>query len=264
MSLPMAILASAGVLVRPRCPSPAACMEPVPDVGFDMRRLILVRHGTVSRELSDPPVRPGALYGGNYDVPLSPVGEAEAKAAARFIASQAMGDEVRFICSSPMSRALFGAKAVQSALSPRVIGGLKLETNDLLREIDRGEWANRTVAEVEADPRYGPGAYDRCAREPDYGREVAGGEGMADLRDRVLAARDYVLRGTRPGSASVVVSHMWVTRILLADALGASDVLQIDVPTASISVVDYPEGSWPSAAAHTAAQARLLGHKPVD
>lgn len=257
------VAASAGVLVRPRCPSPAACVEPVPDVGYDMRRLILVRHGAVSRELSDPPVRPGALYGGNYDVPLSPAGEAEAEAAARFIASQALGDEVRFICSSPMSRALYGAKAVQSALRSRVIGGLKLETNELLREIDRGAWANRTVAEVEADPRYGPGAYDRCALEDDYGREVAGGEGMADLRDRVLAARDYVLRGTRPGSASVMVSHMWVTRVLLADALGAPDVLQIDVPTASVSVVDYPDGSWPSSAAHTPAEARLVGHKPA-
>lgn len=227
-----------------------------------MRRLILVRHGAVSRDRSSPPVRPGALYGGNFDVPLSEVGEAEAQAAANFIASHPCSEDVRFICSSPMSRALYGAKAIQAALNDRVIGGLKLETNDLLREIDRGAWANRTVAEVEADPKYGAGAYDRCALEDHYGREVAGGEGMADLRDRVLTARDYVLRGTRPGTASIIVSHMWVTRVMLADAMGVDNVLKIDVPTASISIVDYPEGSWPISVADTPAMPRLLGHKP--
>jgi len=258
----MLVIAAIALGLVARCPSPVACMGPVPDVGFDTRRLILVRHGAVNRELSEPPVRAGALYGGNFDVPLSSVGEAEAVAAAKYIASQGCGDEVRFVCSSPMARALYGAKAIQAELSPRVIGGLKVETNELLREIDRGDWANLTVAEVEADPKYGPGAYDRCALEDDYGREVAGGEGMADLRDRVLAARDYVLRGTRPGSASVIVSHMWVTRILLADALGVSNVLEIDVPTASVSIVDYTHGSWPISVADTPAQPRLLGFKP--
>ena len=52
------------------------------------RRLILVRHGAVDRERAEPPIRPGAFYGGNVDVPLSALGEAEAVAAARLITAE--------------------------------------------------------------------------------------------------------------------------------------------------------------------------------
>ena len=237
----------------------------VPSTPQSMRRLVLVRHGAVARHLADPIVRPGALYGGNFDVPLSETGQAEAEAAANFIATQPFARDVRFVCSSPMSRALFGAKRIASLLSPQIVGGLKVETNEFLREVDRGDWANRTVAEVEADPRYGPGAHDKCALDPDYGRVVVNGEGMGDMRERVLCARDYVLSGTRPGSASVVVSHMWVTRIILAEALAMKNVLELDVPTASISIIDYPMGSWPISAAdaNSPAVVELSGFKPT-
>ena len=228
----------------------------------EVRRLVLVRHGAVDREAYN--VRPGALYGGNYDVPLSQTGVAEADAAARYIAAnENLNRGVRCVASSPMVRALYGAKKIASALSPLVVGGLNVETNELLREIDRGDWANKTVAEVEADPRYGGGAYDRCALEDDYGRDVVCGEGIGDMRERVLVARDYVLSGTRPGCASVIVSHMWVTRLILAEALGISNVLELDVPTASVSVIDYKDGSWPISVAQPGlADVVLSGHKP--
>uniref|UniRef100_A0A7S0KZ69 Phosphoglycerate mutase (2,3-diphosphoglycerate-dependent) n=1 Tax=Coccolithus braarudii TaxID=221442 RepID=A0A7S0KZ69_9EUKA len=211
------------------------------------RRLILVRHGAVSRvpRAGWPdiaPVRDGAFYGGNIDVPLSQRGEAEAHAAATWIAEK-HADEVACVWSSPMSRALFGARAiataVQSSATQRCTVS-SVSTHEAFREFDRGMWTNMTKEEVEADPRWGTDSFARCAREPMYGRNECKGEGMGDLKDRVLTERDELLSTLLPGSAAVLVSHLWVTRSLLGEALGEEDPLAVDVPTASVSVVDYP------------------------
>lgn len=56
-----------------------------------------------------------------------------------------------------------------------------------------------------------------------------------------------MLQRTQPGTASILCTHLWVIRQLLAEALGetADHGLKIDVPTASVSIIDYPEGTWP-------------------
>ena len=237
--------------------TPVVLSLQLPAVPYDARRLLLVRHGAVSREAHNPPVAPGALYGGDLEVPLSELGEAEAQAAAIFIRDGE--DDVRDVWSSPMERALFGAKAIQSELRSQVIGGLKLEVSDSLREIGRGQWVNKTREQIAAE--WGDDAFERCALEDEFGQSF-GGEGMGELRERVLNVRDFLLKRCKPGTASVVVSHMWVTRILLADALGESNVLNVDVPTASISVIDYSPESWPPATADEAPSVVVVGHKP--
>ena len=214
--------------------SPFCAALTIPSAPPDSRRLILVRHGAVNREMHNPPIKAGALYGGDLEVPLSELGEAEAVAAAVCIGEE-LGSEVRLVCSSPMLRAIFGANAIAAEVQPRMVGRLDITTYELLREIGRGQWTNLTRDEIAA--QWGDDAFDRCAREDDFGRSV-GGEGIGDLRERVMVARDYILKKLQPGTAAVVVSHMWVTRTILADALGESNVLNVDVPTASISVVD--------------------------
>ena len=86
------------------------------------RRLILVRHGAVSRQpraswpgASQIPVKDGAFYGSNFDVPLSARGEAEAAAAAAHIAS-VHPQEVCAVWSSTMSRAKYGAHCIAKAV----------------------------------------------------------------------------------------------------------------------------------------------------
>ena len=83
-----------------------------------------------------------------------------------------------------------------------------------------------------------------CANEQTRGawKVINGGEGFCDLRARVLAQRDALLGALEPGAAGVVVSHMWVTRAMVGEALGESDPTKVDVPTASVSVIDYPDG----------------------
>ena len=199
------------------------------------RRLILVRHGAVNREKSDPPIKPGAFYGGNVDVPLSKVGEAEAIAAGTLIAAQHR-DEVQSIWSSPMRRALFGARVVGTAIAAAAeewSPPMDIETDEAFREIDRGPigigWTDLTPEEIEA--RDGPNAIERCATEQTLGawRAINGGEGFCDLRQRVLEKRDACLASLAPGSAGVIVSHMWVTRAMVGEALGEANPMKVDM-----------------------------------
>ena len=154
----------------------------------DARRLILVRHGAVDRSRAVPAIKPNGFYGGNVDVPLSDVGEAEALAAAKQIASDHLG-EVATIWSSPMKRALFGARAVGTALAVAATeqpGGawqppLEVETFEAFREIDRGPigigWTDLTAEEIEA--RDGPNAMQKFSLETVPVRVAAGARGPA-------------------------------------------------------------------------------------
>ena len=145
----------------------AAGMSTEPIAGF--RRAILVRHGAVDRARAEPALKPGAFYGGNVDVPLSKLGEAEALAAARLIATD-YGSQVGKIWSSPMKRARFGARAVGTALAAAAdtwSPPMPVEEFEGFREIDRGPigtgWTDLTPEEIEA--RDGEGAIWRCADE---------------------------------------------------------------------------------------------------
>ena len=217
-------------------------------VAPNARRLILVRHGAVDSTRGDPPIKPGGFYGGNVEVPLSKVGEAEALNAAKMIAAEHR-DEVKGIWSSPMRRALFGARAVGTAIAAAAevwTPPMQIETDEAFREVDRGPigigWTNLTPEEIEV--RDGPDAIQNFALEkvPGAFREVNGGEGFCDLQQRVLSKRDACLRALPLGTAGVIVSHMWVTRVMASEALGEANPLKVDVPTASVSVIDYPEG----------------------
>lgn len=219
-------------------------------VAPNARRLILVRHGAVNREKASPPIKSGGFYGGNVDVPLSAVGEAEALAAAKQIATE-HSDEVMGIWASPMKRALFGARAVGTALAVKQSEGAKwappmeIVTHEDFREVDRGPigvgWTDLTAEEIEA--RDGPNAMEKFALEavPGAFKAINDGEGFCDLRERVLRQRDVVLDAVPLGSAGVIVSHMWVTRAMVGEAQGEPNPLKVDIPTASISIVDYTE-----------------------
>ena len=88
--------------------------------------------------------------------------------------------------------------------------------------------------------------------------------------------RDHVLRRTMPGSASIICTHLWVARQILAEALGEQQDhgFGIQLPTGSISVVDFPDGTWPfdlaeeeyeiwGRGAPSRALARVVGYRPA-
>jgi len=239
MTLTLRVMVLASML---RSASSLAAVTP------NARRLILVRHGAVNREKAVPAIKPGGFYGGNVDVPLSAVGEAEAIAAGKLIAAEHSGD-IKGIWSSPMKRALFGARCVGTAIAAAAeqwSPPMDIETDEAFREIDRGPigkgWTDLTADEIEA--RDGPDAIQKFAlcTVPGAYREINGGEGFCDLRQRVLEKRDACLAALPLGSAGVIVSHMWVTRAMAGEALGEENPMKVDIPTASVSVIDYPDG----------------------
>ena len=106
------------------------------------KTVILVRHGAVDR--AGGGVKPDGLYGGDVDVPLSARGEAEARAAAAYVAD-AYGESTTAVFASPMKRAVFGARRCAEAC-----GVAAVEEREAFREVKRGAWVGRTLAEVSA------------------------------------------------------------------------------------------------------------------
>ena len=108
-------------------------------------------------------------------------------------------------------------------------------------ELDRGAWCGKTKAEIGEEMMK---RFDAC----DDSATPLGGESYPALVDRVMNARDELLKKTDVGRASAVVSHLQVTRVMLSDALGL-DVTQLaglSIGTASITCIDYDSASGES------------------
>ena len=139
---------------------------------------------------------------------------------------------LQHVVSSPLSRAKFGARKVleqqQSIKSKDVI------VLDGFKELDRGSWAGLTKEEIGEDMLT---RFDSCDESVTPER----GESYPALKERVIKARDEVLRMTDTGRASAIVSHLQVTRAMMSEALGmdVTKMAGLKIATASISCVDY-------------------------
>jgi broad specificity phosphatase PhoE len=199
----------------------------LPPVEPMAKRLFLVRHGEVINPGGDRPVYYGAM-----DVPLSPLGEDEAKAAAAYLEQF----DLEYVVSSPLSRAVFGAEQLLSMQS----SDNSLETTaDIVqlegfRELDRGSWCGKTLDEIGPDLM---GRFDAC----DESVTPEGGESRLYVKQRVREARDTVLDMLSAGRAAAIVSHLQVTRSMLSDALDipTDEMATLKVATASVTCIDY-------------------------
>lgn len=184
-------------------------------------RLFLIRHGAVS------PVRLGSFYGGT-EVDLSPQGRIEAENAALQLQSLPL----QAIYASPLSRAQFGAEQIRAGRAD-----LAIRTLEGLKEIARGRWIGLTPNEV--DSQY-PGDRESHRLDP-WNWRAHEGESLGDLRARVLECRNDIVE-KHPGDGAVaLVSHMFPTRAVLADALHVELPAWDDlvIPTGSVSCVEY-------------------------
>jgi len=194
------------------------------------KTVILVRHGAVNREAAG--LTPEGLYGGDVDVPLSERGEAEARAAAQYVADE-FGEKVTAVFASPMKRAMFGADRTVDALG----GELGVEAREAFREVKRGDWVDKSLEEVTA--QYPGEDMARFLGDYDF-RPAGGGESVRDVQARAKACLlDDVLPAIGPGECAVVVSHLFITRSLLSFAEPSTPVAEISVPTASVSTIDF-------------------------
>jgi broad specificity phosphatase PhoE len=162
-------------------------------------RIVLVRHGqtTWNRE---------ARFRGQADVELDEVGLKQAQATGSYVAARW---PVGAVYASPLLRTMRTAEAIARAQ------GLTAQPFEGLLDISFGEWQGRLGTEVAQ--RY-PDLY-RAWLEAPHTMRFPGGEGLDDVRGRIVAALDEVV-ARHPGQTVALVSHTVANRVLLCAVLG--------------------------------------------
>jgi probable phosphoglycerate mutase len=185
---------------------------------------LLLRHGATAHTVEK------RFSGSNgEDPPLADEGERQARAAAERIAGAGAPD---VIVSSPVRRARQTADIVAAAV------GMPVTEVPDLRESAFGEWEGLTFAEA----REGwPELLASWLSDPTVA--APGGESFADVRRRVLLARDKLL-ARHPHKTVLVVTHVTPIKILVSDALGApqSAIYRMELQPASVTEVQWYAG----------------------
>ena len=186
------------VACRPYC---LRCSVPLEPMSQLFTRVLLARHG----EVHDRWRR--SIYG-RWDVELSDVGQEQSQRLGVELA----GVHLDAVVSSGLQRAEAAAAEVRAN---RPAGPLPRIDDPRFLELDRGDWAGKTVDELERDD---PDAYALWIAERGAVR-APGGESPAEVAERVVPALDH-WAAQHPGGAVLVVAHLWVVRSAVAAALG--------------------------------------------
>ena len=160
-------------------------------------RLLLVRHGLTLSNVQ-------GRYTGQSDVPLTEVGERQAEAVGKRLATETLD----VIVSSDLQRARDTANAIARHHNLPV-------WNDVdLRESSLGEWEGLTYREVSAIYRE---MVKHRREDPNF--PAPGGESFMQVRDRVARARAR-WQSQYPDSTMVWVTHAGVIEVSLCLFLG--------------------------------------------
>jgi 2,3-bisphosphoglycerate-dependent phosphoglycerate mutase len=181
-----------------------------------MPDLILLRHGQSQWNLEN-------RFTGWVDVPLSPRGEAEARAAGEKL----RGRRVDEMFISVLKRAIDTATL---ALAAAGIGPVPTVRDAALNERMYGDLQG--LDKAEAARRFGADQVKLWRRS--YDVQPPGGESLADTAARVLPYwRDHVLPELRAGKNVLIVAHGNSLRALVMhlDNLTREQVLELEIPT---------------------------------
>lgn len=241
--------------------------------GSDQRRvgwpssLWIVRHGQSAGNAAADRAEAAAsdvidIAERDADVPLSPLGERQARALGRWFAALAPEQRPTMILSSPYRRALQTARLVSDGLPD----GVDVFADERLREKDLGSldglthrgWAERYPEQAEARRRLGKFYF----RAP-------GGESWCDVVLRVRSvAEELQLRyaGERP----LIVAHQVVVLCLryVIERLDEAAILRIDAAAAlaNCSVTAYataPQSATPRLTLYNHVAPLEEAHEPV-
>jgi probable phosphoglycerate mutase len=163
--------------------------------------LLLVRHGETAWN------REGR-YQGRTDVPLSPEGEAQARALGKRLA----GLPIALALASPLARTRGTAEAI---LGDR---GVALELDDALIEISHGQWEGQLASAIEISHAEMFGTW---RSSPD--RDVPAGpdaETLGDVEERAWPVLVRTCARLTDDQTALVVAHDAVNRVLLCRVLG--------------------------------------------
>ena len=194
--------------------------------------IYLVRHGSVAGAET-------RRFIGHLDVPLSPMGEAEAAALGRRLA----GVKLAAAYCSDLART---RRTAEVLAAPH---GLPVVCMTDLREFSMGRWEGLTADEIRA---LDPAAFD--AWMGDVGRfQFPGGESLQDVSARAWSAFEGIA-ARHPTSRVLVVAHGGPNRIVLCRALGIRPkrILALGQDYAALSVLERGSSGW---------ALRLLNHR---
>jgi len=163
-------------------------------------RLLLARHG-------ETPWNAEGRYQGQIDIPLSPVGERQARALGERLRDM----DITRAVASPLSRAVHTA---QLALGDSRAPMLTVDAD--LQEIAHGEWEGLLASEIEMrDP-----ARLRAWREEPETVLMPGGESLRQVLDRAWLGLARAMDGLGEHDTLLVVAHDAVNRVVLCRVLG--------------------------------------------
>lgn len=199
------------------------------EAAVENHRIFLMRHGETEWNRN-------FRYQGCSDVPLSEVGEGQAR---RLAVRMSRIVPVR-VYASPLSRAYRTAEILMEGNRSDVA----IEPCEDLREISFGFWEGKTVDEVQA---LDGETLDRWRSVP-FSATPRGGESMASIMTRSDRMADRVRREGRAGDVTFVVAHGAILRSFLGALLCIDDLnvlWRMRMDNCSVTVVDL-WGSRPS------------------
>lgn len=191
-----------------------------------MARLVLLRHGESQWNLEN-------RFTGWVDVPLSPKGEEEARAAGAKLAT------MRFDCAfaSVLKRAIDTLMIVLEAIGQKDI---PIEKDQALNERLYGDLQGLNKGETAA--KYGEQQVKLWRRS--YDVRPPGGESLKDTAERVLPYYESRIKPKILQNKTVLVAaHGNSLRALVMelDHLGKEEVLELNIPTGAPLLYEFDE-----------------------
>jgi len=182
----------------------------------------LLRHGEVAAE--------GWAFRGSTDLPLSESGWLQMRSVSQSF------DAFDHIATSPMQRCQLFAGELSASTSTHLI------TLPVMREMDFGDWENRSFDELEQEY----GSLLRQFWKSPVGIQPPGGESFDSFSQRVVDCWQPWLQ-TESGHHRLLVAHGGVIRVLLAHLLDMpmSALWRLHLPYASWSRISLCEGHQP-------------------
>ena len=187
-----------------------------------MTTLLLVRHGRTTANTA------GVLAGWTPGVGLDEIGREQVAALAARLAEVPMAAVV----TSPLQRCQETAAALVAGRS-----NLPVHVDDAVGEVRYGDWTGQSLKTLTKDPMWKVvQGHPSAAVFPGDG-----GEGLAAMQARAVAAVRRWNHDLGNDAVYVVVSHGDVIKSILTDAVGAhlDQFQRIMVDPASVSIVSY-------------------------
>ena len=187
--------------------------------------MYLIRHGATEANTR----RPYVLQGRRTDLPLSEIGQRQAKAVGRALADRA----IDHVFTSPLRRARQTAEMVAES------HGVPIQLVDDLMECDVGRWEGLSWDYV----RRQDGPYlDTFEADPGT-VPYADGESFQQVQDRAVPAVQRLICDFPTGNL-LVVTHNVVARVIVSHILRIpiSQARSIRLDNAGISIVSVADG----------------------